>query len=73
MAPTYIYYCEACNEKTEEWFTMSQRPDFISCPKCGNAAQQGITASTFHLGEGAWERNRYTGKSNVKWTGDKND
>ena len=68
--PTYVFYCKNCDLNTEQFFSIADRPDSISCSKCSNPAQRVLVPTTFHLGEGAWASNKYTGRSNVKWRGD---
>lgn len=68
--PTYEYWCESCQHRTSVVKAMKDHSETEKCEKCGQLVEQVANATTFHLGEGAWASNRYTGKSNVRWHGD---
>lgn len=69
--PTYEYWCEACNHMTARNCSLKEHSQFFACEKCQKEVEQIVNATTWHQGEGAWESNRYTGKSNVRWRDDK--
>lgn len=52
---------------TEEFFSMSTCPDFISCP-CGKQAKKIIAPNeAVHLKGTCWSRDNYTGGGNLKY------
>lgn len=64
MSPTYSYYCEKCKEETEEFFSMKEKPDYITCPKCKKGkAVSGLSTPHFVI-KGASFANGYSGPSN---------
>jgi putative FmdB family regulatory protein len=70
MAPFYIYYCEKCKTEFEELFSMKNKPNAITCAKCGGTAHSQIASGHFVI-NGASAANRYSGESNYRWLGDK--
>lgn len=74
MSPHYDYYCEACKSQQEEFFSMSARPDSLTCKGCGGIAKIQISGNQgFHLKGHGWGFDRYAGKSNFSFGGDKDD
>lgn len=73
MSPSYNFFCRSCETEIEETYSIGKFPKAIVCPNCGNVADKVLTPVTFHLGEGSWARNRYSGQSNIKWRGIKDD
>lgn len=73
MSPSYSFYCRACKTEVEEFYSIGKFPKAIVCPNCHEVADKIVTPVTFHLGEGAWARNRYSGQSNMKWRDFKNE
>jgi putative FmdB family regulatory protein len=69
VSPTYAYYCESCKETTEEFFSMSSKPDHITC-KCGKQAKSQINNGNGFLLKGhGWGFDRYAGPSNFSNSG----
>jgi putative FmdB family regulatory protein len=68
MAPMYVYNCEACKHEQEELFSIKNRPDFITCQKCGGSAKHVLAPGQFEV-KGANAANRYSGDSNYRWFG----
>lgn len=67
MSPTFEYACEACGVVTEEFHSISLRPDFISCSKCGKPAQRQVSVGEgFHLKGMSWARDGYTNRKSSK-------
>lgn len=72
MSPTYSFYCETCKKGSEEFHSIKNAPDFITCDGCGNKAQRQVsTGEAFHLKGTNWARDGYTGPSNLRWIGNK--
>lgn len=64
MSPTYSYYCEKCKAETEEFFSIKEKPDFITCSKCKKGkAKAGLSTPHFVI-KGASFANGYSGPSN---------
>lgn len=72
MSPIYTYYCDACKAEQEEMFSLKNRPDSLTCNKCGQTARYQISGTQFEV-KGANAANRYSGDSNYKWFGGNND
>jgi putative FmdB family regulatory protein len=62
--PTYEYICNQCHKTSEIDCRMEERQSSIACPLCAGKAERIISSSPFHLGEGAWAHNSYSGDSN---------
>lgn len=70
MSPTYTFRCETCKTESDEFHSMVNCPDFITCDGCGNSAKREIsTGSAFHLKGTNWARDKYTAPSNLRWMG----
>ena len=68
MSPTYVYFCEACKGEVEEMFSVSQAPDFVSCPYCNLPAAKQISGGQGFILKGTnWARDKYTGQSNLRF------
>lgn len=64
MSPTYSYYCEKCKAETEEFFSIKEKPDFITCSHCKEGmARAGLSTPHFVI-KGASYANGYSGPSN---------
>lgn len=68
MAPTYEFHCKACDLIQEENFSLKNRPEKITCAKCGGEALYKMSTSRFVV-NGANAANRYSGDSNYRWLG----
>lgn len=68
MAPIYEYYCETCKHTQEEMFSISNRPDSITCSSCNGSAKFALSTGNFTV-NGANAANRYSGDSNFIWSG----
>lgn len=66
--PLYEYFCESCKHTQEELFSYKNRPDAITCTKCGKSARFVMSAGQFEV-KGANAANRYSGESNYRWMG----
>jgi len=64
----YEYFCSECKSIQEEMFSYKNRPDSISCKKCGKVAHFVISSGQFEV-RGANAANRYAGESNYRWFG----
>lgn len=74
MSPTFEYYCEACKGYTEEFFKATEAPDFVNCPHCNLPASKQISGGMGFILKGTnWARDKYTGPSNLRWVGKKED
>ena len=60
--PTYSFFCKECKKETEEFFSISAKPDSIEC-SCGKRAEAGLSTPHFVV-NGANCRNGYIGPSN---------
>lgn len=65
MSPTYSYYCENCKTFQEEFFSISAKPDHLTCKQCGGQAKSAITPGNGFILKGhGWGFDRYAGPSN---------
>ena len=72
MAPTYSFKCSTCDLITEESYSMKDCPEQVLCPQCQGEARQFVNCENgFQLKGPGWASSRYTGKSNIRWQGDK--
>lgn len=67
--PIFQYECSSCHHSEEHLFSVSSRPDFISCVNCQSPAKFTLSPTHFII-NGASVHNGYSGESNFKWIGD---